>query len=540
MVVYGKLPGLSMQRNHPHLSRRIGKLGLIFFLFLLNLLLTGIGSSQAAQEPDPSSWVYSRDGENPSEGVPLADIIAVGDVMPGRGLAGHPGIFDLVAEELQKADLVVGNLEGVIVSQAFDEISSSLLIPTSAALSLRLAGFDLLGLANNHALDAGTPGLVETAEHLQAAGIQPLLSNQLHVREINGLKFGFLAWSEIPPGDHEDLALALETARAKADVLILLLHWGQEYQRHPNLAQRELAEQLLEAGADIVLGSHPHVVQDLEVIHPEDEVPDQIVAYSLGNFVFDQGWDDTSQGLALRLLFDTQGLLAVQALPLWTAPRPAWMDLDQAADLLARILPVERLGFYCSSATCHAIKVPQDHQNGLFWSGAEDLTGDGTPELIRRLGQEVEIYQQGTLAWRSPSDWQVKDLAFGDPNDDGRYELVLALEKPSPNGDLASHPFVLGYRGGIYRILWGGSAVESPLQEVEIADLDGDGFQELAVVEASPDGAARYLSLWRWHGWGFALLWRSPPGNYHDLVILPASDEFLPRLSVSTSPQLNP
>jgi len=103
------------------------------------------------------------------------------------------------------------------------------------------------------------------------------------------------------------------------------------------------------------------------------------VAYSLGNFVFDQGWEDTGQGLALRLLFDRSGLRAAQALPLWSAPRPRWMAPAEAAPLLARILPAERTGYTCSPDSCRPIQVPQEERSGLFWSGAIDLTGDGRP-----------------------------------------------------------------------------------------------------------------------------------------------------------------
>jgi len=148
----------------------------------------------------------------------------------------------------------------------------------------------------------------------------------------------------------------------------------------------------------------------------------------------------------------------------------------------------------------------------------------------------VEIYQDGQAAWRSPPEWRVLDLTLGDPNNDGRYELLLALEKSGSPGNITSHPFVLGYRGGIYRLLWGGSQVNAPLREVEVGDLDGDGLAELAVIEASPDGSARYVTVWRWHGWGFSLRWRSPPGKYHDLAILPAEDGLPARLSVSTGP----
>ena len=521
-----------MQSSRQNLSNGMARLCLV-----IPFLILGLHPPAGALDLSSDPWVYLREGTPPAWDERLVELIAVGDVMPGRGLAGRPGLFDRVVGELQGADLAIGNLEGVMAIDPSTSLLPSLYLPPGTAASLVEAGFDLLSLANNHTLDAGPQGLIETARRLQAAGVQPLESARPVVREIDGLKIAFLAWNEIPSARGAGLLAALGAVRPSADIVIILVHWGQEYQRHPNQAQRELAGELLAAGADIVLGSHPHVVQDLHVVPPEGPGGrPRLVAYSLGNFVFDQGWDDTGQGLALRLLFDRSGLRAAQALPLWTAPRPRWMAPTEAVPLLERILPAERAGFACSHDSCRAVQVPQEQRSGLFWSGAIDLTGDGRPEIIRRQGQAVEIYQDGQAAWRSPPEWRVLDLALGDPNDDGRYELLLALEKPGPSGDTTNHPFIVGYRGGSYRLLWGGSPVSAPLREVELGDLDGDGLAELAVIEASPDGSARYVTVWRWHGWGFSLLWHSPPGDYHDLTILPAEDGLPARLSVSTGP----
>jgi hypothetical protein len=143
------------------------------------------------------------------------------------------------------------------------------------------------------------------------------------------------------------------------------------------------------------------------------------------------------------------------------------------------------------------------------------------------------IYEGGKAVWQSPSEWQVIDLALGDPNDDGRNEIMLVIQKTNSYGITTYHPFIVGYRGGIYRLLWGGSAVSDPFYEVELGDLDGDGRQELATIEASEDGISRHLAVWCWHGWGFSLVWRSPAGNYADLIILPVGANNTPTLSVA-------
>ena len=145
----------------------------------------------------------------------------------------------------------------------------------------------------------------------------------------------------------------------------------------------------------------------------------------------------------------------------------------------------------------------------------------------------MEILQGGQSVWSSPPEWQVRDLALGDPNDDGRFEALLAVDKTGPSGSTTNHPFVIGYRGGRYLDMWGGSPVSAPILEVELGDLDGDGLEELVAIEAPMDESARYMTMWRWHGWGFSLVWRSPPGDYHDLIVLPAEDGQPARLSVA-------
>lgn len=209
------------------------------------------------------------------------------------------------------------------------------------------------------------------------------------------------------------------------------------------------------------------------------------------------------------------------------------MTSRDAASLQAWPKPSpDRLCFACDGETCRTLEVSQWAAqrvgSGLFWDGSIDLTGDGLPEQVRRVGERVIIHQEGVEAWRSPATWRVVDLALGDPNDDGRSELLLALWKPGLDGlessdsgkeqTLRSRPFVVGYRGGDYRTLWGGSAVGDSIHEVELGDVDGDGAQELIVLEGD-DHCQRTVSVWRWHGWGFSLIWRSHPGQYWDLTL---------------------
>ncbi len=558
----------------------------ILFLFLaLFVLLVVIGiTAQTARPkqdfPDLSvyPWLYLRDSEPLAAGENVVELVAVGDVMLGRRAAGEPQPFAAVTPWLRAADLALGNLECVIAPGGtpcpgrFDGPALQpyrLCAPPSAVTALRKAGFDVLGLANNHTLDLGPAGLAETVSRLQTDGIAtvgagPSAEAALWplVRQIEGVRLALLAFNAVPdpadtgfaktkaPDQNEDWAwagwdqervvAAIAAARAQADAVIISVHWGYEYETRADPAQHDAANRLLEAGADLVIGHHPHVVQGCRVTDEPDGGQTnggRFVAYSLGNFVFDQEQGETRQGLALRAFFDDQGLRAVQALPVWVGPRPRLMTLAEATPLLARVQPPPgRLGFTCDSQVCYPVQVPQIPETGLFWAGEIDLTGDSVPERVRRSGEQVIIYRDGVEAWRSPTEWQVVDLALGDPNDDGRGELLLALWKHDTAGVLRSHPFITGYREGEYRILWGGSAVSGPLHEVELGDVDGDNVQELIVLEEQGDGLNRAVTVWRWHGWGFSLIWRSPLGRYRDLALIPGGAGYPPTISVATEP----
>jgi hypothetical protein len=238
------------------------------------------------------------------------------------------------------------------------------------------------------------------------------------------------------------------------------------------------------------------------------------------------------------------------AVTVWTLrPRRAapdlsaypWLYLRDGGPLATREGAAHRIGFACEASpegddqTFHPVDVPQTSKPGLFCAGAIDLTGDGVPEPVRRERDQVVIYGDGTETWRGLPEWRVVDLALGDPNDDGRGELLLALWKPDVEGVPRSHPFIVGYRQGAYRILWGGSAVADPICEVELGDVDGDGVQELIVLEERR-GDDCAVTVWRWHGWGFTLMWRSPPGRYGDLVLIPGEAGGPPIISVAIRP----
>jgi poly-gamma-glutamate synthesis protein (capsule biosynthesis protein) len=465
--------------------------------------------------------------------------------MLGRGVQAETDPFGAVAPWLQEADLVFGNLEGVLSEQVSDlgvqTPQGPILISMTpdSAEDLAAAGFDILGLANNHTLDFGEVGLRQTVDHLAVAGVGVVGAGPDQTvawtptyRRIRGVDLAFLAINAVPvPGDKQSgwgpaewdadrAARAVREAAGRADGVIVTVHWGYEYQNRVDPAQVAVAETLLSAGADLVVGHHPHVVQGTQLT-PEGD----FVAYSLGNFVYDQFEGDTRRGVALRAWFDPAGLLAVQAIPVQAGPQPALLDMEAAGPLLAQLEPATwRVGFRRSGESWEPDELPWTDRSGVFVAGAIDLTGDGLPERVRLNQERVTIEQDGTLVWESPLDWDVLDLALGDPNDDGRYEMLLVMNKPDAGGGLRNHPFIIGYRGGSYQEVWGGSAVGDPILEAELADVDEDPTQELIVLEVVGEDGEVAVSVWDWHGWGFSRAWRSPEGRYRDLQVVRGAD----------------
>ena len=537
-----------------------------YLLFPLLFILLLVGRPQGTAVPPDLAvypWVYLRDGRPLADDEAVTSLIAVGDVLLGRGVAAQLDPLGGVAAWLASADLTLGNLEGVI-SVTRDPCSVypclwqpsanhespltnpgariTLTMPLTAVFQLQHAGFDLLGLANNHSLDYGAAGLAETAVRLRQAGLAPIGLREAgqispEIRVANNIRLAFLAFNVVlDPAGAPDSSLAtwdaqggpavIAAAKAAADAVIVSVHWGLEYETRPSPTQERLAQEMLAAGADLVVGHHPHVAQPLAVTRGG------LVAYSLGNFAFDQELPETRPAVALRALFDADGLRAVQALSVQAGRRPRLLSPEEAAPLWAQIAPPPlRLGFACQEVGCEAVDVPQTAVSGQFFSGQIDLTGDGLPETVRRQGMQITIFQDGTAVWRSPADWRVVDVALGDPNDDGRGEIMLAIWRRDGAGYERSQPYIVGYRGGVYDLLWGGRPVVDPIQELELGDVDGDGVPELVVITQLAAGEGQVVSVWQWQGWTFSQQWVSTPGWYDDLVLVDGGGE-RPLLSV--------
>lgn len=216
---------------------------------------------------------------------PRVMLAAVGDVMLDRAVAsrltrfGDAYALKRVCRELE-ADLVFANLECPLTREP--KQSAKRFVFRAAPERVRaLVGIDVVSLANNHTLDCGPRGFAETVRTLEAARIVALAPGQPVLIEKNGLRLAFVSVSDFDAGATDAIPGLIRTWRERAEVVIVSVHWGVEGSSKPSVRQRALAQAFAAAGADLILGHGPHVLQ------PVERVGRTLVAFSMGNFVFD-------------------------------------------------------------------------------------------------------------------------------------------------------------------------------------------------------------------------------------------------------------
>ncbi len=285
------------------------------------LLIGGSGCSSNQGAPsDPNAQEKPPEVvKEPEEVRSQATLAAIGDILihsslykdaqKADGSYDFRYQFELVKPYLVKPDLAIANQEtmigGVEVGLSDYPMFNS---PYEVGDALKDAGIDVVSIANNHSLDAGERGIRSAIKHWNELGIPYVGANEsqadqdrIRVVEKNDIKFAILAYTygtngiPLPEGkeylvnliDPEKMKAAVRKAKEMADVVILNLHAGNEYQRLPSEEQKALVKEMTKEGVDIVLGHHPHVLQPVEWIDNGDGRK-SFVIYSLGNFISGQ------------------------------------------------------------------------------------------------------------------------------------------------------------------------------------------------------------------------------------------------------------
>ncbi len=448
---------------------------------------------------------------------PLVSVVLVGDIMLTRNLAapirdnGPLYPFQQALTLTLEADIACGNLETPVTARPGAATGGGYGFKADPAVvkGLADAGFDVVTLANNHTTDMGSGGLLDTMNYLKDAGVGWVGAGrnraEAHapwVKEVRGVRVAVLGYNGVGargnaagpdyPGvawlDAEAMAADVRAARQQADVVIVNCHWGEEYTYRIDPARRAIVDALVQAGADVVVGHHPHNVQNVAYFERT------FVAYSLGNYVFDQDWsEESSQGLALRCLADETGLRSVELLPI------------SIQDYQPRVLPPAegRVVLYPAFGQpaltgLAGLTETTSAPAGVAWAqrlngpasvaAAADTDGDpvqpglgGKPEaLVGTGGIEAPGYVHafdgaGAPRWTVELDTRVHDLRPADLDGNGKSDLVVGTGLL----DRAAWIYALDGDG---RELWR-HASEAEIEGVYAADLTGDGRPEALGAE---------------------------------------------------------
>lgn len=289
------------------------------------------------------------------------NLLAVGDIMfhsPQYRAAFHKETssydftptFKYVKKYIEEASIALGNFETVTAGEdigfsGFPRFNT----PKESLLALKETGFDILSTANNHSLDHGKKGLINTINNINEYNMKNIGTYKepqegFLIKEIEGIKIGFLSYTYGLNGmdstltkeelsymvnriDEEKIKKDIEDLKSlEVDIITVFIHWGHEYHREPSEYQIQLGSKMVEWGANIILGSHPHVIQKSEIINKDGK--DNFIIYSMGNFLSNQRRETmensyTEDGIMINLGIEknlTSGetvIKDIQYIPTW-------------------------------------------------------------------------------------------------------------------------------------------------------------------------------------------------------------------------------
>jgi len=344
----------------------IGRQKIFMFLWLLPIIITASLLGMVVfydSQPSPFSLKENHNNNLSQENLssvievpkrspvePEITLMAVGDIMLSRHVEekmfhnqDYTLPFSDLWDKLMIAHITFGNLESPFYDKG-PRITEGMSFKAEpeAIEGLELAGFDVLSLANNHSLNQGAAGLDYTIDYLKQKGLVTIGAGKdfttAHKPAVitteDQTTFGFLAYSyashnDITGGNNVVAGLDLRKANKdikdlekKADIIIVSMHAGTEYTHQPNWQQKEFVRGVIDAGADLVIGHHPHWVQKVE------QYQNGWIFYSLGNFVFDQEWSrETKEGVILKVVWQDKKIKLLKLIPVvienYSTPRLA-------------------------------------------------------------------------------------------------------------------------------------------------------------------------------------------------------------------------
>lgn len=531
-------------------------------------------SASSTQQQDEKEFIEfsTQKKKLPQKGEEVS-LIAVGDISYSRGVErkikkerdiNYP--FLKIQDYLKNEDLIFGNFETPITQGT--EIPDFEMVFRSnpgTEQALKEANFSILSLANNHTPNFGEKGLNDTFNYLDNVGIKYVGAGRndqeayqpIYI-EKDGIKFAFLAYNDtdVVPAFYEasnnragtafmridKMTETVKEAKQKSDFVVVSMHSGTEYTNKPNDSQINFAHTAIDAGADLIIGHHPHVVQTLE------KYKEKFIFYGLGNFVFDQPQkQETKEGLAIKVYFTKDKINKISLLPvvMENLAQPRMAEIGESEKILKKLnFPLDnRIIYFWNSNEANFQKIsgatiyleePQNKEIILKQEQA-DLDNNSIKETYILENGKLTISENSKIIWQSSTEWWVDNFVLADSNNDGIADISLSLWKAGNFGSskpfwvkendmsVKNHFFVLDFINGELKQVWGSSNLAEPNCKFQIADIDNDGKNDLIVIEGDysqkPKCSGNYVAVWKWNDWGFSNEWRSERGNYTNLEI---------------------
>lgn len=282
-----------------------------------------VGPQESSINPDPKKTPHTEDVTLVATGDILMHNTQIWSGQQPDGSYNFDSFFSPVKHLIGAGDYASTNFEAPMAGPDSGYTGYPLFnSPDAIADTLKKAGYKLIVTANNHILDRGFKGAIRTLEVLQKADLDTTgcfsslqAQNSPLIKNVRGIKVGYIAYTYGVNGiplpdkapylvnimDSDKIISDISALRPNVDVLVLVLHWGEEYRPLPTEQQKELAQNFLEAGVDVILGSHPHVIEPMEVKSINGK--NKFIIYSLGNFISAQNGLERNSGLILNLGF---------------------------------------------------------------------------------------------------------------------------------------------------------------------------------------------------------------------------------------------
>lgn len=418
---------------------------------------------------------------------------------------GIDSIWKGIIPFFKEGAINIANLEGAVGDKSQCVKGHSPCFNINPTMVNVLTEFDVIGLANNHSLDLGVYGLRNTIHEIEKRKITSLGGENFStIIETEHGDIGIIALTDVvnSQNDRQHLIMPespktineIKRLKGMTSFVAVYIHWGKELNNLPTDRMRELARTFINSGADIIVGHHPHVVGTVECIEGRP------VVYSLGNFLFDQKYEETKKGAVLQCEINKKSRLLCKLRGVMTPMNsftPYTIE-DKFYDKENRLL-----------VSC-APKVMRTW-TGIFSEGGKET------KLVLKRGEpnsslsSLEMYDSGTgqRLWESPY-MPIEKLQPVDLNGDGLSEIMLIQNVYSPlDNEIGKRVYIYGFDKGL-RALWRGSALSRPLLDAVFIDNPKDGRPILVALHTAdsflvrdPIKKGRVIMSYRWNGFGF-------------------------------------